>query len=193
MNELARCFLAVSLPGSLIEVVQAVQVDIKRRSGGGDVRWVGPEQFHITLCFLGEVSAAQIAAMQEPILSACTSAHAMVLSLGKLSGFPNAVQPRIVTLEIEGASESLVTLQKSLATAVLPFAPGMDQKPFVPHLTLGRLKAESEMARTGIGRALRMVTVPPCPAFEVGHVQLIHTELGPSGPIYSVIRTFGLS
>lgn len=192
MNELVRCFLAIAVHPSLIEVILGIQADIKRRAGGGDVRWVGPDQLHVTLCFLGELSVAQLVALQEPVVRVCSVAQAMVLSLDKLSGFPNPIQPRIVTLEIGGAVSALKTLQSSLAAAVSPFAPAMDDKPFAPHLTLGRLKTESEMARTGIGRALRMVSLPSCPSFEVARVELIRSDLSATGPTYALVRSFPL-
>src|ERR1700758_3555597 len=96
-----------------------------------DVRWVGPETFHITLQFLGETEKL------EAIRAALQHVHgnAISMSFRGTGFFPSAKAPRVFWVGIE-ADESLQKVANSIGEALRPLGFKSDVGPFTPHLTL---------------------------------------------------------
>ena len=103
-----------------------------------DVRWVGPETFHVTLQFLGETN--KLTEIQSGL--AQVKGLPVALAFRGAGFFPTPRAPRVFWVGIE-ADEALQALVKSIAEALRPLGFECDTGPFRPHLTL---------ARTGSGR-----------------------------------------
>jgi 2'-5' RNA ligase len=105
--------------------------------------------------------------------------------------FPNARRPRVLWLGASEGGEALVLLAKSLDEALRREGFGPPEKPFAPHLTLGRVRdvgsGGASVAETFLAGAF------PGSAFEVPALSLIHSKLDPRGSIYTPIGTFALS
>jgi 2'-5' RNA ligase len=101
---------------------------------------VPPENWHLTLKFLGPTEEAllpQIASLLRP----CAARRPPCLvELRGMGAFPHAGRPSVIWVGISGA-EILVELAAELdaALAELGFAP--ERRPFAPHLTLLRVKS----------------------------------------------------
>ena len=98
-----------------------------------DVRWVGPETFHVTLQFLGETEKLdQIRGALQQV--ECT---AVPLAFRGAGFFPNPKAPRVFWIGIE-ADEHLQELANSVGAALKPLGFERDAGPYKPHLTLAR-------------------------------------------------------
>uniref|UniRef100_A0A831XML7 RNA 2',3'-cyclic phosphodiesterase n=1 Tax=Geobacter metallireducens TaxID=28232 RepID=A0A831XML7_GEOME len=126
-----RLFVAIDLPGDIRQSV----ADICRGVHG--VRWLPPEQLHLTLRFIGEADDAVDAEIRRG-LAAITSPPFPV-SLQGVGCFPSPRRPRVLWVGVSGG-EPLVQLQHDVETAVVAAGLPPEERPFSPHITLARLK-----------------------------------------------------
>jgi 2'-5' RNA ligase len=154
-DEKHRLFVAVPLPAGLREVVQRAQAALPAVAG---LRLLGPEQWHVTLAFIGEVGRdrAEVARGVVDGLPPGLGGEATVEGFLML---PSASRARVVTLKM-GDEQGVF---RALFEAVIGGleAGGVmqrEKRPFRPHLTIARLRVpgtvspryESERARFAV-------------------------------------------
>ncbi len=105
----------------------------KMRQLAPDVRWVGPETFHVTLQFLGETR--KLVEIQSALQ--LVKGSPITLTFGNAGFFPTPRSPRVFWVGIE-SDDNLQALAKSIAEALQPLGFERDKGPFKPHLTLAR-------------------------------------------------------
>ena len=135
-----RLFIALPVPPDVRKEIGRAQSQLRRHSPPGAVRWTQPEQFHVTLKYLGDVPATQVAALEESVSRACAGFTALRLSAHGLGFFPSAQSPRVIWAGAGGAGDRLAELHRRMDEAVRPFAPAEPLKRFTGHITLGRFK-----------------------------------------------------
>ncbi len=126
-----RLFVAIDLPE---EVRQSV-TDICRGLAG--VRWLPPEQLHLTLRFMGEADDAVNAAIRKGL--ATIASPPFPLTLNGTGCFPSPRRPRVLWVGLN-SSEPLMELQQKVETAVAAAGLPTEERPFSPHITLARLR-----------------------------------------------------
>lgn len=183
-----RLFVAVNLPEE--ERARLYDAAAELRNGGFPVRWVARDALHLTLKFLGDVAEAQVSAI-ESVLGAVAAAYSPVwLGLGGVGAFPNLRNPRVVWLGVEQAPE-LLSLQRDVERGLEPLGFAPEQRPYSPHLTLGRARRG-----TRAGDFLRLASmaqsVPYEAAITVNSVDLMRSHLSPGGARYERIAAIPL-
>ncbi|PIY59829.1 RNA 2',3'-cyclic phosphodiesterase [Candidatus Woesearchaeota archaeon CG_4_10_14_0_8_um_filter_47_5] len=176
-----RSFVALPLPEQVCVALSHIQQAIRTLPAEGN-RLSYAKRFHLTLLFLGEISGQESARAQKA-LSAIVF-RPFVCQSTLLSFFPNSRAIRVVHIELEH-HPSLMALQKQIASA-LSFLPAAnaDKKPFVPHLTLARVKHLTNPA--GFCNALSSLPVPVLQV-PVDKIVLFKSILTPQGPLYEKI------
>ena len=150
------------------------------------LKWVPPENWHVTVAFLGEVddrALARLDAAVEPVVSALP---AFTLSATGLQWFPSIMKPRLLTLDIE-ASEALVTLQREVVAALRREGFHTESRTYRPHLTLARLK--------GARKRFQPPALPPVAPFEFPAEALVLFEsvTGAPSSLYRPLQHFELA
>ncbi|MGQ0701692.1 MAG: RNA 2',3'-cyclic phosphodiesterase [Gemmatimonadales bacterium] len=173
-----RLFVAVPLPALALDQASSALRSLRKHEW--PVRWVRDDGLHITLKFYGEVTADRAAAIEEVLRHAAAGIRRLTLGLGCGGVFPNAQRPRVLHLQVQ-SSPDLELLQDRLerASAELGFAP--EGRPFVPHITLGRVR---EGHRLPADAMRRLEGVPAVASFEADRVVLFESRLAPDGPVY---------
>ncbi len=177
-----RLFIAVELSELVVDWIKTFRSPLQAVCArkGISLRWTSPDQWHITLQFLGECSEAKIPGLTSAIKDTAASAKSFRLSLGPLGTFGG---PRggVLWLGVESGQQELHALSKDLQTrlASLGFVP--EKRPFHGHVTLARARAPMTP------KMLENLPAPqdPCPETVVKRLLLIRSELTPAGPIYS--------
>jgi len=183
-----RLFIALDLPD---EVRQNVRELIARlKPACRSAKWVRPEGMHITLKFIGEVSADRVAHILAA-LAAIRSTEPADIQFRGLRFFPNERRPRVLWCGV-AASPNLAELVASLDGALVPLGIPADSRDFVPHLTLARFKSDSG-ARGGLDALLR--AVGELKSYDFGQTRetgfhLIESILKPGGAEYRRVETF---
>lgn len=138
MSETIRTFLAVELTPEVRQHLADVQELLMR--AGARVKWTPPEHIHLTLVFLGNVPADAIPELEDAVRDACRDFSTIKLTVGGTGCFPPKGKPRVLWSGIEEPTGELLGLQKALVEATKPFAEKVDDRPYKPHLTLGRVR-----------------------------------------------------
>jgi RNA 2',3'-cyclic 3'-phosphodiesterase len=181
-SERHRLFVAVPLPPGLRDVVRRAQEALPSVPG---LRPLKPDQWHVTLAFIGEVDAGKAAIARGVVESLPPDMGGEAFMEGFLM-LPSASRARVVAVGLadpQGVFEALFeAVMGGLETGAVM---QREKRPFRPHLTVARLRTpgavrpryESERAR-----------------FAVESVCLFESELRREGAVYTVVsrRTFGL-
>src|SRR3954447_12268672 len=112
-------------------------------AAGVPVKWVEPDNLHITLLFLGEVDARETPAVCAAVESACRRVAPFAMTLAGTGAFPTPRRPRTLIVHVtEGAAE-LVTLHDAVEAPLLELGCyRREERTYKPHLTLGRVKGQ---------------------------------------------------
>jgi RNA 2',3'-cyclic 3'-phosphodiesterase len=135
-----RLFIAIPVPLDVREEIGRAQGQLRRHSPPGAIRWTRPEQFHVTLKFLGDVPTAQVAALESLVSRACAGFPALQLSAHGIGFFPNEQRPRVIWAGADDHDGQLAELHRRIEPAVRPFALSAKPERFASHITLGRFK-----------------------------------------------------
>ena len=167
-------------------------MQIRRKAATDVCRWNGPNEMLLTLCALGEQQWQTVQRANGVIGPICAKYPPLSLRLEGLIGLPNNNQPRFVSAGVAGDVDVLKNLREELARAVAPML-AQTEKEFSPQVMLGRLKVESEQARTALGRAVRMSPGESLGEWQASEIQLLRTDATSAGVQYQVIEKFALS
>lgn len=175
-----RLFIAIHLPESVKTALLQTAAQMGQPLPAGVVRWVKPEQLHLTLRFLGDTAVAQLPALQDQLTQLTNQSSAFRLQLNGVGAFPNHQKPRVVWAGLAGEVAVLQTLQVALEKRLVGLGWAEEKRPFNPHITLGRVK-DAKKAQT-LHWAVKLA------ALEIGvtEICLVQSELRPSGAIYTV-------
>jgi 2'-5' RNA ligase len=123
MTTRVRAFIAIALPPPVL--LAAGNVQYKLRSDGIRLKWIKPENMHLTLRFLGDIDRRQLPEIEAAIGTAVKLVPPFALNAKRIGVFPNLRAPRVVWMGIEGALELLMRVHQRLAEA-----PNCYRKPF---------------------------------------------------------------
>ncbi len=186
-----RLFIACEMPDDARQAIGEV-IDRLRERSGQNVRWIKPEGVHVTLKFLGEVTAKQLPAIKLAIQEAVVGHQPFELELSNIGTFGGREGLRIMWVGVAGDVLRLEALVRSVnaALAVVGFEP--ERRPFRPHLTLGRVRDEvSTRQRAEIEVAVGKMGVPAS-SWRTTQVSLMRSKLQLGGANYEVLATFPL-
>ncbi|MCA1688796.1 MAG: RNA 2',3'-cyclic phosphodiesterase [Actinobacteria bacterium] len=178
-----RIFVAVFPPP---EVRRALVGAARELPVVGEVHWTRPENVHLTLKFLGDVSGDDLDRVAEALEPVRLRHGSFEAGLSGFGAFPSARRARILWASTGEGSKRLGALARDVDASLEPLGFEREDRAYVPHLTLGRAG--------GRPVALEAVeTPPPVPGFTVRNVELVESVLGGAGPTYSTLATYLLS
>lgn len=183
-GEKIRAFVCVAPPA---EVVAAIGAFIASLRSFRAFRWVGGEQIHVTLKFLGESDAGAIQSL-DTNLARLGGVRPFDVCLGGAGAFPNLSRPRVVWLGIGAGGEQLAKLASRVEQAAKSASYEPEKRKFQPHLTLGRARGEPAEV-PGLAEALSRA---PELSWRCDRFILMKSALTPQGPIYTPIQTYPL-
>jgi 2'-5' RNA ligase len=183
-----RLFVAVNLSAPARAAIQSAIDDFP--IADPPWRWVGPENWHLTLKFLGETRPERLDALVTSLASAAARHPAFDLALGAFGGFPNLRSPRVLDFNVEGGHAPLEALARDIDAAVeratgLP----LETRRFHAHATLARVKD-----RLPPDVASRLARIPALTdaVTRVDRFELMESHLQRTGAVYSVVKEFAL-
>lgn len=180
-----RTFIALNLPET---ERQRIDVALERlRDRGAFLRWVGPEAFHITLKFLGDIEGGEQDAIEHALRERVAGCPPLHLRLGGLGAFPSLRRASVIWVGVE-RNTSLERLQQDVELACARLGYQREQRPWRPHVTVARL--QSGARPVDMERDAGLVEYNGECA--VDSVELMHSRLGPAGARYTVLRRWPL-
>jgi 2'-5' RNA ligase len=188
MMEKIRSFVAIEIPEDLRQKLRELLRGL--RSTGADVKWVRPEGMHLTLKFLGPVDRENLEAISISLRPITEKFPPLEMKAQGVGAFPSLLNPRVVWAGLEDARGVLPELQKEIEAAVAALGFPPEERPFKPHLTLGRVR--SPEGRKALSRMLETKTTLDLGSFRAERVILFRSDLRPEGAVYTKIDEFQL-
>ena len=183
-----RSFLAIELPKLILKKIEEVQRDL--RSTRADVRWVNPEKIHLTLKFFGDIEESRIDPIFKSIEEPIRNTPPYSIEVKGVGAFPQLRNPRVIWIGLVNGKEILTSFQKQIETQLEKIGFQTENRPFHPHLTLGRMKS-SRGREEMVGR-MEKHREEEFGDFQVERVILFKSDLKPSGPVYTLLREIKL-
>ena len=178
-----RLFIAAELPDAFREDIARIGASALALGLGG-VRPVRAENAHLTLKFLGEVSADSVDDVLASMRRAAARSAPFGLRTGKLGAFPNADAPRVLWLGVEGEIAALRRLRDDLEAALAAVGFPRDRRGFSPHVTAARVR--DRLSSAAAKRLMNAAAVRPAPVeFSVERLTLMRSDTRPGGAVYT--------
>ena len=181
MADTIQTFIAVEIPDNVISGIRDLQQDLK--ADGVNIRWVRPENIHLTLKFLGDVQAADIDNISGVISGAVEEVPSISLQAKGVGVFPGVKRPRVLWVGLSGQLELLSRLQKALDANLKGIGFPQEKRPFKGHLTIGRVK--TKMDSKIFVDALMAFRSFESETFVADRIVLFKSELKPNGAVYT--------
>jgi 2'-5' RNA ligase len=179
-----RTFIAVDLGKELRSRCIDMQETLAR--SGANVKWVEPENLHITLLFLGEVEDRDVPAVCRTVALVAGRHESFTLGVESVGCFPNPRRPRVVWAGIGEGKEELVALHDALEPPLQELGCyRREERQFTPHATLGRV--QGDQATDALATALARKADWHGGTVEVRELLVFSSELMREGPIYTVL------
>jgi 2'-5' RNA ligase len=188
-----RLFIALAVPLAVRKEIGRAQSQLQRATRPGVIRWTRPEQFHVTLKFLGDVPSEQVAALEQSVARVCSGFQALRLSAQGIGFFPGAQKPRVIWAGIDDDNGQLSELYRKMDEAVQPFAPAGKPERFAGHITLGRFKPGRHAAVGGLLERATVLRERHFGDWPAGEVEIVRSELTSTGARHTPLATFPLS
>ena len=183
-----RTFIAVKISPTTIARITAAIGDLKPKLPA--VRWVAPENFHLTLKFLGEIETGQVDAIGNALEPAITPFPRCTINAKGLGVFPGLRQPKVLWVGFIG--DELTSLAARVDAAVSPLGFPVEPRYFTPHLTIGRWR-QVEQRVANLKEELARWRDHDFGATLVDQVILFQSVLKPTGAVYSKLKVIELN
>jgi 2'-5' RNA ligase len=182
-----RAFIAIELTTEIQKRLDEIIAAFKKQLDGVPVRWVPAGNVHLTLKFLGDVSIANVKVLTDMLNTEAMGHKSFEISIGGAGAFPNNRRPRVIWVGVEAPAE-LSMIQGGVEAATARLGYPREERPFSPHLTVGRVSrnATSDDTRL-ITKVLETNRVGFLGAACVKNICLFRSDLQPTGAIYTRI------
>ena len=185
---LLRVFIAVEIP---LPIRQAIfeQTGAMRRAVGPLIRWVPLENMHLTLKFIGEVSPANVEMIQQMLGIEAAAIPPFQVQVSGLGAFPSPRRARVIWIGIQ-APPALASLQHGIESGAARLGYETEERPFSPHLTIGRVRQQvSTGEQQQIRNALEATHVDDLGTARIRAIHLFKSDLQPGGAIYTKLHS----
>jgi 2'-5' RNA ligase len=190
--EQIRSFIAIELPEEAKKGLARLRKELER-DGHKFVKWVAPGGVHLTLKFLSNIPSKRVTEITEAIEEAAGGISPFHLEISGLGAFPSLRQVRVFWVGISGELDKLSRLQQSIDSALAALGFAKEERPFVPHLTLARIReGASPLERRSFGELVGSTIFEDKYHVEVEAISLMRSQLTPAGAIYTCLSVVEL-
>lgn len=206
-----RLFIALNLPAEIKNDLAEALVKLSREAG--EVKWVKPDGFHLTLHFLGYLDEPQIEKVMAVMNELAKKFGPINFEAGGIGAFPALTNPRIIFLDCRQTNgNSVYELQTELGRKLEKIGITIDKRRWQAHLTLGRVHPVRNSSKVlnfaprqkgiisnGVKTKLpqsvhslaKYVKIKN-KQFSVDSFELMESHLSPSGAEYEIVTSYKL-
>jgi len=178
-----RLFIAIEIPENIRTAFASLLKEF--RTLAPQLKWVRPENLHVTLKFLGETDSAKLGALQN-VLPDVRSTEPVSLEFRNLGFFPNEQRPRVLWAGMD-ASANLKALAADIDQATHRLGFPLEERPFTPHLTLARISMPGIPPK--LLQAISEKSGQRFGSLRTREFHLIESKLKPTGAEYTTLQT----
>lgn len=190
-----RLFIAIELTDTVRSAAASVAVRLRERleRSAPDLvaRWAEPENYHITVWFIGDVTDAKAVTIAES-LGALAGGGAFDVALRGCGAFPHSGVPRVFWIGVDEGLSELRQLYRRVGRVLEPLGFTPEGREYSAHLTLARVKDAGRAAPRMI-RSIVTDTPGDCGLSPVAALTLLRSRLSPRGSTYEPLLRVPLS
>jgi 2'-5' RNA ligase len=189
-----RSFVAIRLAETVREAVAATVARL--RPLGSAVAWVPAANLHVTLQFLGDQTEERLAEAEGALAAAAAASAPLDVTFHGVGAFPGLERPRILWVGMAAGALEARRLQGRVAEALAACGFPRDERPWHPHLTIGRVHDERRWRREAgppLRAALAQAAATTFGTQRVAEVALMRSDLSPAGARYTLHRAVRLT
>ena len=184
MNQI-RTFIALDFPLSILESIEQQTQRLRQTLGEDFIRWVPTHNLHLTLKFLGNIPISHLEFIKRMLTQAADSSSQFDLQISGFGSFPNSKRPRVLWVGVHTPA-TLATLQKALEECAHHLGYEKEERPFSPHLTLGRVRQGINVTELQkISNTISSFQLGKIGTARVDSVHLYKSDLNSEGSVYT--------
>lgn len=186
-----RTFIAIDLPREIKDFLSRLQERLK--TSQADVKWVQPQNIHLTLKFLGEIDDKKLNRIIQILEDICRQNLPFYIRISSMGAFPKTYAPRVIWVGIDKGDMQSKQIATALEDKIKNVGLPAEDRPFTSHITIGRTK--SSYNRERLVQDLNNLAFNfgrETPEFLVTRLTLFKSTLTPKGPIYEIIHNANL-
>lgn len=182
-----RTFIAIELPQALKDALSEIQNKLKTTLP--KISWVKPQNLHLTLKFIGEISPKQLNNIKQMITEIATATADFKIKLETLGVFPNIRSARIIWIGNNQLPLPLKNLVDQIETKIAELGKPKEDRPFLAHVTVGRIKTHinPSILEDEINKINNKIGSKNW-EFDAGRITLFESVLGKLGPTYTALK-----
>ncbi len=181
-----RLFIATKIhpSGTLINTLDQIRTSLHKER----IAWTDPMNMHITYHFLGETAPEKIPEILHNIGKVATINQSFNCTIKGFGYFGPAKSPLVLWMGIEDKTQGFNSIHQELKQCAIKSGFMVDERPYRPHLTIGRIKRlnDSELIPELKNKFMNL----EIQQFFVDSIGLYESKLSHSGPVYSETGLF---
>ena len=181
-----RVFIGIPIGGKIKSILPSLKTSI--HSSRDIIRWIPPENIHLTLSFLGNISDQDIPNIVQSLENCITSKYFKII-IESTGVFPSVNYPKILWIGIGKGADELTLLQKEIERSVRKFKEISRKEKFKPHITIAKIRR----SRLNIDVLPFLNTVYSPIELDINSICLYESILLPKGTRYTVLTEFPLN
>ncbi len=188
-----RAFIAIEMPPEIQSHLAWVQDRLRRELRDLPIRWVRPESIHLTLKFLGMVPASHVDEIVAALRGLALERGPFTFVVEGIGCFPDLRHPRVIWVGISDPTRALAAFQRLIESSMQKLGYPPEDRPYQPHLTLGRVSRDATPAHhRRIAEVIERTTVERLGEVRATEITLMRSDLHPQGAIYTPIARLPL-
>lgn len=187
-----RAFIAIELPKEIKTILTKTQEKLK--SSEADIKWVEPENIHLTLKFLGEINEEQLNKITKIITNIASSKEPFHINLSCIGAFPDIKYPRVIWAGSDKSEFELKTIVKELENKIQKIGIPKEGRAFSSHITLGRVRSglNKDKLKQKLEELSKVAIAGETAEFEANKITLFKSTITSKGPVYEAIHRASL-
>ena len=183
-----RTYIAISISDEARSAISSLIRKLKEIESS--IRWVDPENLHLTLKFIGEIEEVRLQNLKKALDKSLDEIAVFRYTLSGKGCFPNYKRPRVLWIGVNDLEEKMNILHQQIENEFHAVNIPREKRKFKPHLTIGRVKQNRKP-----GEILSKFEQFQLGQFEVNipDVYLMKSDLLPTGAKYTVLHTASLA
>ncbi|HOD11525.1 MAG TPA: RNA 2',3'-cyclic phosphodiesterase [Candidatus Omnitrophota bacterium] len=175
-----RVFVGIDLDKNIKDAINELRQDL--RSCNEDVRWVEPQNAHLTLKFIGDVKSDKIDDLSRTLVDTLKDVKAFTIKIDHFGCFPNEKRAQILWLGVSTGAKKAGHIAEMLEQRLEPFCSDKNKKVFLPHITIAKARNVKDLNRViALIKERKHIL-----SFQqnVSSIILFKSVISPSGAIY---------
>jgi len=185
-----RTFIAIELPSEIKDSLRRLQEKLK--ASKADVKWVEPNNIHLTLKFLGEIDDKKLEEIIKIIDDTAKEKNKFQIHISSLGAFPKIDFPRVIWVGVDIGDKETKQIAQELEEKIAKIGIPKEDRPFSSHITIGRTRSSLNREKLAQDLKNKAELNGERLEFYVTKIILFKSTLTPRGPIYETLNETNL-